>query len=92
MCLKRCRRHHGGTVDAVHAHFEGEMEVHRISHLCGSYASQLYVSLTQARVIVEKETSVKKMFSLRWPVGKPMVHFLDCCGWVQLTVGGATLA
>jgi hypothetical protein len=41
------------------------------------YVGQFYVTLTQARVICEEETSVKKMLPQDCLVAKPVGHFLD---------------
>jgi hypothetical protein len=43
----------------------------------GMYVGQFYVTLTQARVICEEETSVKKMLPQDCLVAKPVGHFLD---------------
>lgn len=39
--------------------------------------SFVFLNLAQARVLWEEETSVEKMLSPDWPVGKSVTHFLD---------------
>lgn len=41
-------------------------------------AGQFYLSLIQARAILEEGTSVEKIPPLYWPVGNPVEHFVDC--------------
>lgn len=47
------------------------------------------VNITQAEFILEEGTSIEKIPLSDWPVGKPVVHILDC--WLiweaQITLG-----
>lgn len=36
-----------------------------------------FVNLTEVRVISEEKTIIEKMLLADWPVGKPMLPFLD---------------
>ena len=49
-------------------HFEG------IARIC---AALFYGSLTQARVILEEETSIENMALLYWHVNKPVIQVID---------------
>jgi hypothetical protein len=52
-------------------------------HMCVVCAGWSYVSLAQARVLLEKEISIEKNPPTEWPVGKFVVYFLDgCLIWV----------
>lgn len=42
-----------------------------------SMLARFYISLTQARVILEEEATIEKMPPLHWPVSKLVVHFLN---------------
>jgi hypothetical protein len=42
-----------------------------------AWAGWFYVKLAQVTVIWEEVTSVEKMYSSDWPVGKPVLHFLN---------------
>lgn len=44
-------------------------------HGYGTVSANSFVYLTQARVIWEKETSIKRNTSISWPVGKPVGTF-----------------
>lgn len=50
-----------------------------------------FVTLSQTRAIWEERTSIEKIPSSNWPVGKPMGIFMNdnWCGRAQAAVGSA---
>lgn len=69
------------------------MSVVKYLNTTSNSVDKFFVTLSQTRAIWEERTSIEKMLSSNWPVGKPMGIFMNdnWCGRAQAAVGSAML-